>query len=367
MTTLSRKMIGYALGRNPQASDRRLIGEMVRAGGDASFTDLATAIATSRQFRFRAGRRPARVRARAGARRMRRPSPARPPGFPRHDTCPLVVRSVAPPLPSRCRGRAHAALAGVAARLRQASAGQAAAKAASGPPLRLGIVYFSNGVEPAHWWAKGSGATMELGPGLMPMLPHREDMVFIRGLYSQSALASTSPHLGRMNLLSGAARQPRPRRDPRRDVDGPGDRGSHRRSHRRAEPGARCRAERAAPRGRALDGLRIEPVLGVADAAGHQGDLSGPDVRPPGGRRHGTRARPQHPRRGAGGGTQPRAARQPCRPPQARRVLRGHPRHREAHRSGPRSRSVSRAGGRRSRSRTCRGRSTSCRRTCPRT
>ena len=55
MTTLSRKMIGYALGRNPQASDRRLIGDMVRAGSEASFTDLATAIATSRQFRFRTG------------------------------------------------------------------------------------------------------------------------------------------------------------------------------------------------------------------------------------------------------------------------------------------------------------------------
>jgi Protein of unknown function (DUF1552) len=80
----------------------------------------------------------------------------------------------------------------------------AAGKAAAGPPLRLGIVFFSNGVEPAHWWAKGSGATMELGPGLAPMLPHREDMVFIRGLYSQSAFVSTSPHLGRMNLLSGA-------------------------------------------------------------------------------------------------------------------------------------------------------------------
>ena len=65
-------------------------------------------------------------------------------------------------------------------------------------------MFFSNGVEPAHWWAKGSGATMELGPGLSPMLPHREDMVFIRGLFSQSALVSTSPHLGRMNLLSGA-------------------------------------------------------------------------------------------------------------------------------------------------------------------
>ena len=79
-----------------------------------------------------------------------------------------------------------------------------ATKAASKPPLRLGIVFFSNGVEPIHWWAKGSGASMELGPVALPMMPHREDMVFISGLYSQAALASTSPHLGRMNLLSGA-------------------------------------------------------------------------------------------------------------------------------------------------------------------
>ncbi len=71
------------------------------------------------------------------------------------------------------------------------------------PPLRLGIVYFSNGVEPIHWWAKGSGATMELGPAAAPMMPHREDMVFIQGLYNEAALKSTSPHLGRMNLLSG--------------------------------------------------------------------------------------------------------------------------------------------------------------------
>ena len=72
------------------------------------------------------------------------------------------------------------------------------------PPLRLGIVYFSNGVEPIHWWAKGSGKDMELGPALQAMLPHRDDMVFLKGLYSQSALASTSPHLGRMNVLCGA-------------------------------------------------------------------------------------------------------------------------------------------------------------------
>ena len=83
--------------------------------------------------------------------------------------------------------------------------GQApAAVKANTPPLRLGIVYFSNGVEPIHWWAKGQGATMELGPGLLPMMPHREDMVFLQGLFNQTAAVSTSPHLGRMNVLSGA-------------------------------------------------------------------------------------------------------------------------------------------------------------------
>ena len=81
----------------------------------------------------------------------------------------------------------------------------AATKAAlARPPLRLGILFFSNGVEPIHWWAKGSGAAMELGPAAVPLLPHRQDIVFIQGLYSQAAFASTSPHLGRMNLLSGA-------------------------------------------------------------------------------------------------------------------------------------------------------------------
>ena len=80
------------------------------------------------------------------------------------------------------------------------------AKAVSNkPPLRYGLIYFSNGVEPAHWWAKGQGSSMELGPGPSPLQRHREDIVFLRGLFNQQALASTSPHLGRMaNMLSGA-------------------------------------------------------------------------------------------------------------------------------------------------------------------
>lgn len=83
---------------------------------------------------------------------------------------------------------------------------KAAGKAvANKPPTRFACIYFSNGVEPIHWWAKGSGASMELGPVLQPMMPHREDMIFLRGLYNHQAMVSTSPHLGRApNLLSGA-------------------------------------------------------------------------------------------------------------------------------------------------------------------
>jgi hypothetical protein len=54
LTTLARKMLGYALGRNPQPTDRRLINEMVAAGGEASIADLAVRIVTSQQFRHRA-------------------------------------------------------------------------------------------------------------------------------------------------------------------------------------------------------------------------------------------------------------------------------------------------------------------------
>lgn len=75
---------------------------------------------------------------------------------------------------------------------------------ASKPPIRFAHIYFSNGVEPAHWWAKNSATGMEFGHAAQPLAPVRDDIVFLRGLYHQKALASTSPHLGRMNLLSGA-------------------------------------------------------------------------------------------------------------------------------------------------------------------
>jgi hypothetical protein len=72
-------------------------------------------------------------------------------------------------------------------------------------PVRFACIYFSNGVEPVHWWARGSGASMEIGPGLKPLQPLREDIVFLRGLFNEQSVKNSSAHLGRMpNLLSGA-------------------------------------------------------------------------------------------------------------------------------------------------------------------
>jgi hypothetical protein len=54
--TLSYKLLGYALGRTVQASDQPLIERMTASGGDATFSQLASEIVTSRQFRNRVGR-----------------------------------------------------------------------------------------------------------------------------------------------------------------------------------------------------------------------------------------------------------------------------------------------------------------------
>jgi hypothetical protein len=55
MTTLSRKMLGYALGRTMMVSDRPLIRDMTSSGGQTSIAELAAKVVTSRQFRNRVG------------------------------------------------------------------------------------------------------------------------------------------------------------------------------------------------------------------------------------------------------------------------------------------------------------------------
>ena len=65
------------------------------------------------------------------------------------------------------------------------------------PPTRFACIFFSNGVEPEHWWARGSGTAMEIGPGLQPIEPLREEIIFLRGLFNEQAVRHKSAHLGR--------------------------------------------------------------------------------------------------------------------------------------------------------------------------
>jgi hypothetical protein len=82
---------------------------------------------------------------------------------------------------------------------------KAAAAAANKPPVRFATIYFSNGVQPPNWWAKGAGKDMEFGPAGAPLNGHGADLNFIRGLYNEAAFRASSPHLGKCpNMLSAA-------------------------------------------------------------------------------------------------------------------------------------------------------------------
>ena len=73
------------------------------------------------------------------------------------------------------------------------------------PPRRFACVYFSNGIEPEHWWATPTPDGLQFGPCLEPLIPYRDDVCILEGLYNAQSVANPSAHLGRMpNLLSGA-------------------------------------------------------------------------------------------------------------------------------------------------------------------
>ena len=70
LRTLSSKLLGYALGRAILLSDQPLIDRLVGVGDQATFAELASEIAASRQFRYRRGREdtePGSVQSRAAA------------------------------------------------------------------------------------------------------------------------------------------------------------------------------------------------------------------------------------------------------------------------------------------------------------
>src|SRR5687768_5131167 len=62
-----------------------------------------------------------------------------------------------------------------------------AAKVASEAPVRLGVLFAGNGFHSKEWWVEGEGTAMKLGKVLQPLAPHREKLLFIRGLYNAEA------------------------------------------------------------------------------------------------------------------------------------------------------------------------------------
>ena len=78
------------------------------------------------------------------------------------------------------------------------------ANRSSEPPVRFAALFAGNGFHSKEWWAKGEGSGMELGKVLAPLHPHREIMLFLRGLYNQEALIGGIHSCQTGNLLTGA-------------------------------------------------------------------------------------------------------------------------------------------------------------------
>ncbi len=80
----------------------------------------------------------------------------------------------------------------------------APAAASNQPPVRLAVLFSGNGFHSREWWAKGEGKNMELGQVLAPLSPHKEKLLFIRGLYNAEALKGNIHSSQTGNILSGA-------------------------------------------------------------------------------------------------------------------------------------------------------------------
>ena len=85
---------------------------------------------------------------------------------------------------------------------------ETAADPISGPfPKRFAALFMACGINPDHWWAKGSGADMELSKSLQPMEPLKHKMNVISGLFNKNA-TGVGIHPGQTgNILSGASLQ----------------------------------------------------------------------------------------------------------------------------------------------------------------
>ena len=77
-------------------------------------------------------------------------------------------------------------------------------------PKRFAVLFMGNGINGNHWWAKGSGANIELGPSLAPLEPLKHKVNVINGLFNQMSVGigihpgQTGQLLSGVNIEKGA-------------------------------------------------------------------------------------------------------------------------------------------------------------------
>ncbi len=75
-------------------------------------------------------------------------------------------------------------------------------------PIRMGVLFAGNGFHKVEYRAEGEGKDMKLGRVLEPLTPHREKLLFVRGLFNAEALKGNIHSSMTGNLLSGAPLAP---------------------------------------------------------------------------------------------------------------------------------------------------------------
>ena len=232
-------------------------------------------------------------------------------------------------------------------------------------PRRFAALFMGNGINPNHWWAKGSGPGMELSKSLQPLAPFKSQAERRLGPVQQARHGRRHPSGpdGQHPLGRGAA-EGRGAQGGRQH--GPGARRPPRRGDAAAQPRPGLRAaDHRLSRDQLLDGLQLAHLLAGRALAGADGGLSVAGLRQPL-RQPGEQADAEHPRPRQGACRRAEPPGQPGRPGEARRVSHQRPRGGKAGRAHPRDEGPGRRPGpgpRTPRPRRCRGPTTACPRT----
>jgi len=81
--------------------------------------------------------------------------------------------------------------------------GQLSAATPAAPPQRFAVLFMGTGISPGKWWAKGSGASLELSESLQPFEPLKAKINVIDGLFNKAATGQGIHPAMTGNLLSG--------------------------------------------------------------------------------------------------------------------------------------------------------------------